>query len=75
MYSENIVGKSVLLNHSSGGVSCDTGCNLTTIMNYLECKRSRISFPGTNHNVKNTRYHMIGGSCAAIIDFFVLNHG
>ena len=29
----------------------------------------------TNHNVKNNRYHMIGGSCASIIGQYVYGIG
>ena len=36
------VGKSVLLNHSSDGVSCDTEWNLTIMINYLEGKSNHL---------------------------------
>ena len=69
------VGKSVLLNHSSDGVSCDTEWNLTIMINYLEGRSKHLSFPDINQNIKKGRYQMLEGSCAAIIVFFVLTHG
>ena len=64
------VGKAVLLNHSTDGVSCETTWNVTTTLNYLSGKINHISFPDTNHNVKNCRYQLVGGSCAAAIGFY-----
>ena len=46
------VGNSVLLNHSTVGVSCENSQNIHTIMEYIEEKRNHLSFTGTNHNVK-----------------------
>ena len=40
--SENIVGKSLRLNHATDGVSCETEWNLTTIINYLEGKSNQL---------------------------------
>ena len=71
----NSVVKSLLMNYSTDGDSCETEWNLTTMINYLEGKRNQLSFPDTSHNVKNSRYQMVGGSCAAIIGFFVFTHG
>ena len=42
MKAANSVGKSVLLNHSTNGVSCETEWNLTTIINYLEGKSNQL---------------------------------
>ena len=36
MEAGNSVGKSVLLDHSTDGVSCETEWNLTILINYLE---------------------------------------
>ena len=42
MEEANSVGKSVLRNHSTDGVSCETEWNLTTIINYLEGKSNQL---------------------------------
>ena len=67
----NSVVNSVILNHSTDGFSCDIECNLTTMINCLEGNSNQILFTDTNQNVKNGRYQMVGGSCAAIIGFFL----
>ena len=72
--TENSVGKSVLLNHSTDGFSGDNEWNLTTMINYLEGKRNQISFPDNNHNVKNGRYNMVGGHVLLSLDLFLI-HG
>ena len=39
-------------------------------MKYLEVKSNNISFTDTNHNVKNRRYQLVGGYCAAVIGLY-----
>ena len=57
----------VVLNESTDGVSCETKWNYTQIIKYLGGETNVLSFPDTNHNVKNLRYQLIGGSSAASI--------
>jgi hypothetical protein len=59
-----------LLNHSTDGVSCEMDWNRKSTLEYLQGKSNQLSFPDTNHNVKNCRYQMIGGSCAAVLGMF-----
>ena len=57
----------VVLNQSTDGVLCEMKWNYTQIMKYLGGETNVLSFPDTNHNVKNLRYQLIGGSSAASI--------
>ena len=43
-------------------------------MNYREVNSNNISFDDKNHNVKNGRYQLMGGSYAAIIDLYCFDH-
>ena len=61
---------SVLLNHSTDGVSCETGLNIHTIIKYLEGNRNHLSFTNTNQNVKKFCFQLVGGSCASVIGLY-----
>ena len=66
---EKVVNE-VLLNHPTDGLSFETSWNIYTIMKYLERNSNHISFPDTNHNVKNCRYQLVGGYCAVLIGLY-----
>ena len=57
------VVNSVLLNHSTDGVSCGKAFNHTITMKNLRGDISHIPFLYTNHNVKKNRYQIVGSSC------------
>jgi hypothetical protein len=57
----------VLLNATVDGVSCDTTFVKQSICNFLEGKKSWVGGTDSNHNNKNSRYHIIGGSLVATI--------
>ena len=60
-------GNAVLLNTTTDGVSTEVQWNLHTTLNYLDSNISYVSLPDTNHNVKNCRYQLVGGSSPASI--------
>ena len=43
-----------------------TSWNIYIIRKYLERNSNNHSFPDTNHNIKNCRYQLLGGSCADV---------
>ena len=57
----------VLLNTTTDGVSTEVQWNLNTMLNYLDGMINHVSLPDTNHNVKNCRYQLVGGSSPASI--------
>ena len=68
-----IVGNVAVLNGSTDGVSCEVQWNLTVTQEFLDGKKNYISVPDTNHNVKNSRYQLIGGSSAAVMGRYVFD--
>ena len=52
----------VLLNSATDGVSVEVKSNLKVLTNYLKGLVSHLAISDTNHNVKNSRYQLIGGS-------------
>ena len=66
-------GNSAIINESTDGVSCEVEWNKKLTLDYLDGKKNYISLPDTNHNVKNSRYQLIGGSSAATIGSFVFD--
>ena len=52
----------IMLNHSTDGMSCEVQSNLEQQCDYLKWKSDQLSFPDTNHNVKNVWYQLVGGS-------------
>ena len=50
------------LGSATDGVSCETQSNLNTILRFLRGENDWLAFVDTNHNVKNCRYQVIGGS-------------
>ncbi len=63
----------VLLNTTTDGVSTEVQWNLNTMLNYLDGKIDYVSLPDTNHNVKNCRYQLLGGSSPASIGGYVFD--
>ena len=63
------------LNSAVDGVPCGSVIIQEALLNYMsEC----VCYEGlidTNHNVKNNRYHMIGGLCAEIIGGYMYGIG
>jgi len=66
-------GNVVLLNQTTDGVSCEVQWNLKVARRYLLGEINYMSFPDTNHNVKNLRYQLVGGASVAAIGRFVLD--
>ena len=66
-------GKAALLNVSTDGVSCEVQSNLLLTIRYLNSEINYVALADTNHNVKNARYQMIGGSSPAFFGCFVFD--
>lgn len=66
-------GNAVVLNTSTDGVSTEVKWNLRVTLDFLLGKRNQVSLPDTNHNVKNARYQLIGGSSAACFGYYVFD--
>lgn len=54
-------GNAVVLNTSTDGVSCEVQDNKALTLRYLNGDADQVSFPDTNHNIKNGQYHLICG--------------
>ena len=67
------VGNAVLLNHSTDGVSCEVQWNLDQLKSFLQGKSNQLALTDTNHNAKNLRYQLIGGSSVASIGKFAVD--
>ena len=63
------------LNSAVDGVSCESFMIQESLLNYMAGDVCYVGFIDTNHNVKNNRYQMIGGSFAAIIEGYVYDIG
>jgi hypothetical protein len=61
------------LNVSTNGVLCEVKGNLRIVLRFLSGENNYLCLIDTNHNVKNRRYQLIGGSSAAVIGKYVLN--
>ena len=44
------IGNSVILNHSTYGVNCDTDCNLSITASCIQVNINHLFLPDTNHN-------------------------
>jgi hypothetical protein len=55
-------GNAVILNDSTDGVSCEVKANVSQQQSYLSGSSDQLSFPDPNHNLKNCRGQMTGGS-------------
>jgi hypothetical protein len=66
-------GNSILLNTTTDGVSTEVQWNKEVTLDYLDGKINYVSLPDTNHNVKNSRYQLIGGSSPASIGAYVFD--
>jgi hypothetical protein len=71
----DMIGNVAVLNDSTDGVSCEVKSNYDQIGKYLKGETNQLSFPDTNHNVKNYRYQEIGGSgfVPAVIGNFIFD--
>ncbi len=58
-------GSAILLNTTTDGVSTKVQWNLSVMLDYIDGKINYVSLPDTNHNEKNSRYQLIGGSSPA----------
>ena len=63
------------LNSAVDGVSCESFMIQESLLNYMAGDVCYVGFIDTNHNVKNNRYQMIGGSCTAIIGGYLYDIG
>ena len=69
------VGNISFLNHSTDGVSYESEWNRNQVYEYLEGKSNRLSLVDPNHNAKNLRHQILGGSCTGIIGDVLLIFG
>ena len=65
--------KPVCLNVSTGGVSCESAWFQSCIDSYIRGHWNILALIYPNHNVKNPRYYLIGGSCADIMGSYVFD--
>lgn len=56
------IGNVAMSNDSIDGVSCEVQSNFNQICKHLDDESNQLSFPYTNHNVRNLHYQEIGGS-------------
>jgi len=61
------VGKLTIVNTSNDGVACEVEGNKKLTCAYLQGEENQVSLPDPNHNVKNLRYQLGGGSLPASI--------
>jgi hypothetical protein len=66
-------GNAFLLNTTTVGVYTEVQWNLSVMLDYIDGKINYVSLPDTNHNVKNSRYQLIGGSSPASIIAYVFD--
>ena len=66
-------------NNAFGTVMCNAATQknsnavVLNALSYLDCKSNQISFPDTNHNVKNNRYQLSGGSLVVSIGYYAFD--
>ncbi len=61
------------MNTTTDGVSTEVKWNKEVTLDYIDGKINYVSLPDTNHNVKNSRYQLIGGSLPASISAYVFD--
>ena len=61
------VGKLTIVNTSTDGVACEVEGNKKLTCAYLRGEENQVALPDPNHNVKNLRYQLGGGSSPASI--------
>ena len=66
-------GNATLLNTTTDGVSTEVQWNNEAMLDYINGKINYVLLPNTNHNVKNSRYQLIGGSSPASIGAYVFD--
>jgi hypothetical protein len=66
-------GNAILLNTTTDGVSTEVQWNKEVMLDFLDGKISYVSLLDTYHNVKNSRYQLIGGSSPALIGAYVFD--
>ncbi len=64
---------SVVLNTTTDGVASKVQWYLCVIIGFLSGSMNYVSLTDTNHNVKNARYQLIGGSLCAVIGSYILD--
>jgi len=71
----DLIGNVAMLNDSTDGVSCEVQSNFNKVCKYIKGETNQLSFPDTNHNIKNFRYQEIGGSglVPGVIGKYVFN--
>jgi hypothetical protein len=68
-----IDGNAILLNTTKDRVSTEVQWDKEVMLDYIDGKINYVSLPDTNHNVKNSRYQLIGGSSPASIGVYVFD--
>ncbi len=66
-------GNAILLNTATDGVSTEVQWNKEDMLDYIDGKINYVLLPDTNHNVKNSRYQLIGGSSPASIGAYIFD--
>lgn len=66
-------GNAMVLKTTTDGVSSEVQWNLRVMLGSLSGETSYMSLPDTNHNVKNARYQLIGGSSCAVFGRYVFD--
>ncbi len=62
-----------LLSAAVDGVSCDKEFVVSNLLKFLQAKQDYLSITDPNHNIKNFRYQVIGGSGIRSIGKFVVD--
>ncbi len=60
-------GNAILLNTTIDGMSTEVQWNEEVMLDYINGEINYVLLPDTNHNMKNSRYQLIGGSSLASI--------
>ena len=66
-------GDATILNTTTDGVSSEVQWNLRVMFGFLSGQIGYVSLPDTNHNVKNARYQLIGGSSSTVLGSYVFD--
>ena len=68
-------GNASLVSVAADGVGCDAKFIQGQLVSFLRGQVNHVALVDTNHNAKNFRYQMIGGSCVVIMGNHVLDPG
>ncbi len=66
-------GNTILLNTTTDRVSTEVQWNKEVMLDYINGKINYVSLLDTNHDVKNSRYQLIGGSSPASIGAYIFD--